>query len=57
MLEEAQRRGYRRIRLDTTPGMETAQALYVQLGFRDIAAYTTNPVPGTRFLELALGSD
>ncbi len=56
MLEEAQRRGYRRIRLDTTPGMETAQALYLQLGFRDIAPYTTNPVAGTRFLELVLGS-
>ena len=56
MLEEALRRGYRRIRLDTTPGMESAQALYVQLGFRDIAPYTTNPVAGTRFLELVLGS-
>jgi GNAT superfamily N-acetyltransferase len=53
-LAEARRVGYRRIRLDTTPGMEAAQALYVQLGFSDIAPYTTNPVAGTRFLELDL---
>jgi putative acetyltransferase len=54
MLGEARRVGYRRIRLDTTPGMEAAQALYVQLGFSEIAPYTTNPVAGTRFLELDL---
>jgi ribosomal protein S18 acetylase RimI-like enzyme len=57
MLEEARRRGYRRIRLDTTHGMEAAQALYMQLGFRDIAPYRTNPVAGTRFLELDLALD
>ena len=42
------------MRLDTTPGMEAAQALYEELGFAETAPYTHNPVPGTRFLELEL---
>jgi putative acetyltransferase len=42
------------MRLDTTPGMEAAQALYEELGFREIAPYTHNPVAGTRFLQLEL---
>ncbi|MDP9284797.1 MAG: GNAT family N-acetyltransferase [Actinomycetota bacterium] len=54
ILEEARRQGYRVMRLDTVPGMEAAQALYEQLGFREIAPYTDNPVEGTRFLELEL---
>jgi GNAT superfamily N-acetyltransferase len=54
VVSEARRLGYARMRLDTTPGMESAQALYAELGFVEIAAYTHNPVPGTRFLELEL---
>ena len=46
--------GYSRIVLDTLPGMGEAQHLYVQLGFRDIASYRFNPVPGTRFMALSL---
>jgi GNAT superfamily N-acetyltransferase len=53
-LAEARRLGYRRIRLDTVPGMEAAQSLYARMGFREIDPYTTNPVAGTRFLELDL---
>ena len=34
--------------------MRSAQALYLKAGFRDIAAYRDNPVPGTRFMELDL---
>lgn len=55
-LAEARRLGYRRVRLDTVPGMETAQALYERLGFREIEPYTRNPIAGARFLELDLGS-
>jgi GNAT superfamily N-acetyltransferase len=54
MIGEARRLGYSTMRLDTTPGMAAAQALYTELGFRDIPPYTTNPVAGTRFLELDL---
>lgn len=55
-LTEARRLGYRRVRLDTVPGMETAQALYERLGFREIEPYTRNPIAGARFLELDLVS-
>jgi putative acetyltransferase len=54
VIGEGRRLGYARMRLDTVPGMETAQVLYAQLGFREIAPYRVNPVPGARFLELQL---
>jgi ribosomal protein S18 acetylase RimI-like enzyme len=53
-IEMAAKAGYRRLRLDTLPSMARAQELYVQLGFRDIANYNGNPLPGSRFLELIL---
>lgn len=46
--------GFERIRLDTTPEMAAAQQLYRGLGFRDVAPYRRNPVPGARYLELDL---
>jgi GNAT superfamily N-acetyltransferase len=50
----ARKAGYHRILLDTLPVMDQAQRLYTRLGFREIAPYRHNPVPGARFLELAL---
>jgi len=54
VIDEGRRLGYARMRLDTVPGMEPAQRLYAQLGFREITPYRANPVPGVRFLELQL---
>jgi GNAT superfamily N-acetyltransferase len=55
VVEEAESAGYRRMRLDTLPGMAGAQGLYRTMGFRPIPAYRYNPVPGAQFLELELG--
>jgi GNAT superfamily N-acetyltransferase len=46
--------GYQRILLDTLPVMDQAQRLYARLGFQQVAPYRRNPIPGARFLELAL---
>ena len=54
VLGEARRLGYRRVRLDTVPGMEAAQAIYRTLGFRTIAPYRDNPIAGAAFLEIQL---
>jgi ribosomal protein S18 acetylase RimI-like enzyme len=53
-LLEARKIGHRRIRLDTLPSMNAAQALYLSLGFADIPPYNDHPVEGTRFMEAIL---
>lgn len=50
VLDEARRLNYVEIRLDTLPMMGDAQALYVSLGFADIAPYYDTPIAGTRFM-------
>ena len=54
LIADAKRRGYRRMRLDTLPTMQSAMRLYESLGFVDIAPYRFNPIAGSRFLELDL---
>ncbi|HEX5386772.1 MAG TPA: GNAT family N-acetyltransferase [Gemmatimonadales bacterium] len=55
IVSDARGAGYRSIRLDTVVGpMDAAIALYRELGFRDIAPYRANPVPGALHMELEL---
>jgi len=49
LLEFARSAGYRRIRLDTSPLLTTANRLYQRLGFHPIERY--NDGPGTIFME------
>ena len=53
-IDHARRLGYRRIVLDTLPGMTEAQALYTSLGFVEIQSYYPSPLAGTRYFALAV---
>jgi putative acetyltransferase len=45
---------YNRIMLDTHDSMRAAIKLYLDYGFKEIAAYRFNPIESTRFFELKL---
>jgi len=55
IIRNAKEIGYERMLLDTLPPrMNDAIALYRSIGFKEIAAYYDNPVPGAIFMELKL---
>jgi len=54
LIGEARQMDYKRILLDTVPSMKRAIVLYRTLGFRPVAPYRENPVPGAAFMELIL---
>ena len=55
LIAEARQIGYKQMRLDTVePKMKDAVAMYRRLGFREIAPYRKNPIPGALYMELDL---
>jgi ribosomal protein S18 acetylase RimI-like enzyme len=56
IIREAERIGYREMRLDSLPTMTEAMSLYAKTGFVSIEPYYFNPVAGTVFLSKRLGS-
>ncbi|MDB5939936.1 MAG: GCN5-related N-acetyltransferase [Polaromonas sp.] len=54
ILDRARMAGYQSVLLDTLDDMESARALYVELGFEDIPPYYHNPIPGAHYLKVDL---
>jgi GNAT superfamily N-acetyltransferase len=53
-LDAARMAGYHSVLLDTLDDMESARALYAELGFVDIPPYYHNPIPGAHYLKVDL---
>ena len=51
-MQRIQEIGYGAVVLDTLPMMRTAQAMYRRAGFRNIDAYTENPLEGVEYFRL-----
>ena len=54
ILESARLAGYACVLLDTLSDMETARAMYQDLGFTEIPPYYHNPIPGSHYLKVDL---
>ena len=54
VIEEAKKRHYKSVVLDTLPKLASAIALYRDLGFREIGPYLASPTPGAICFELRL---
>jgi ribosomal protein S18 acetylase RimI-like enzyme len=54
ILDAARQSGYTSLLLDTLSDMETARALYRELGFEEIPPYYHNPIPGAHYLRVRL---
>ncbi len=57
LVARARALGYARMLLDTLVEMTPARVLYRSLGFREIAAYYSNPLPDVVYMELDLRKD
>jgi len=57
VIDQAQKIGYKRLRLGTLATMKPAQALYESLGFQSIPAYRPDEFGQTVFYELMLDGD
>ncbi len=56
IIDTARVAGYRHLLLDTLSDMESARALYEDLGFEDIPPYYHNPIAGAHYLKVDLGT-
>ena len=54
ILDQARLAGYSSLLLDTLSDMETARALYADLGFSEIPPYYHNPLGGFHYLRVKL---
>jgi putative acetyltransferase len=50
IMDAARQAGYSHILLDTLSDMETARALYQEIGFEEIPPYYHNPIAGAHYL-------
>ena len=56
IMDSARSKGYDTILLDTLDEMETARALYAELGFEEVPPYYFNPIAGAHYLKADLST-